>query len=80
MKDYLIGRNTPFPAEGRAEVNGKLATVASCFDERWLQLEEGHPLQDLWGRDDGLSTVELAWLGDAIQRMNTSNRLDLRSS
>jgi hypothetical protein len=73
MKDYLIGRNTPFPAEGHAEVNGKLATVASCFDERWLQLKEGHPLQDLWGRDDELSTVELAWLGDAIQRMNTSN-------
>jgi len=70
VKNYLRGRNTPFPLEKHAEVNGKLATVASTFGENWLLLKKEHPLQELWARDDGLATVELAWLGDAIERMN----------
>src|SRR5689334_23215464 len=66
--NHLQGRNTPYPADKHPEVNEKLGKVADAFDLAWLQQAGDHPLQLLWQRQDGLSTNELAWLGDSLER------------
>lgn len=60
-KDYLKGRNVPFPPDKHAEINRKFATLAATFGEHWLAANKDHPLQQLWARDDGLATVEPVW-------------------
>lgn len=71
MTDHLIGRNVPIP--DTAEPNQRFETLATTFEARWLTLQEKNPLQELWARQDYMTSIELAWLGDGMQRMSAAD-------
>jgi len=68
MTDHLVGRDVPIP--DKDEANQRFDTLATTFEARWLTLREGNPVEELWARKDYVASIELAWLGDAIQRMS----------
>jgi hypothetical protein len=51
---------------GDAEIERRLEALVRHFEEPWLSAENGHPIQKLWSRKDGLATNQLVLVGDAL--------------
>lgn len=64
---YVVRRRTEhLAALGNAEIERRLVALVRHFKEPWLSAEGDHPVQKLWSRRDGLATIELVLLGDAV--------------
>lgn len=55
-----------------ALVNECLQCVEDAFNKLWLSKSDGHRIQQLWRRKDGLATSELFCLGLAIRQLKAT--------
>ncbi|MFO5474671.1 MAG: hypothetical protein ACLBM2_12360, partial [Dolichospermum sp.] len=57
--NYLLGRQNPIHEVPSNKLNEMLAILVSEFGEEWLNTGNSNPVQQLWQRQDWLSTCEL---------------------
>lgn len=57
---------------GKDEVQAQcIQAVEAIFHENWLSQEDGHPLQELWRRPDGLASCELVLFGECLSQISS---------
>ncbi|HLP87250.1 MAG TPA: hypothetical protein VK184_01420 [Nostocaceae cyanobacterium] len=67
--NYLAGRQNPIHEVLDDELNKMLGVLALEFSKEWLNTRNNNPVQQLWQRQDWLSTCELLLLGNAIKTL-----------
>ncbi len=65
--NYLLGRQNPIHEVPSNKLNEMLAILVSEFGEEWLNTGNSNPVQQLWQRQDWLSTCELLLLGNSLK-------------
>ena len=69
--NYLVGRQNPIHEVPIDKLNKMLAILVSEFGEEWLNTGNSNPVQQLWQRQDWLSTCELLLLGNSLKILKT---------